>query len=43
MVSIGTDTISKVEADIQVGNACWELYCLDHDIHVRKDSFGPID
>ena len=21
------------KAGIQIGNACWELYCLEHDIH----------
>jgi len=21
------------QAGIQVGNSCWELYCLEHDIH----------
>ena len=21
------------QAGIQVGNACWELYCLEHGIH----------
>ena len=23
------------QAGIQVGNACWELYCLEHGIQVR--------
>jgi hypothetical protein len=24
------------QAGIQVGNACWELYCLEHGIQVRS-------
>jgi hypothetical protein len=24
------------QAGIQVGNACWELYCLEHGIQVRR-------
>lgn len=28
------------QAGIQVGNACWELYCLEHGIQVR---LFPID
>jgi hypothetical protein len=24
------------QAGIQVGNACWELYCLEHGIKVRS-------
>lgn len=27
------------QAGIQVGNACWELYCLEHGIQVRFSSF----
>jgi tubulin alpha len=28
------------QAGIQVGNACWELYCLEHGIQVRH-RFSP--
>jgi tubulin alpha len=28
------------QAGIQVGNACWELYCLEHGIQVRP-RFSP--
>jgi hypothetical protein len=24
------------QAGIQVGNACWELYCLEHGIEVKQ-------
>jgi hypothetical protein len=27
------------QAGIQVGNACWELYCLEHDI--QPDGMMP--
>jgi tubulin alpha len=27
------------QAGIQVGNACWELYCLEHGIQVQTRSF----
>jgi hypothetical protein len=27
------------QAGIQVGNACWELYCLEHGIQVRDGVF----
>jgi tubulin alpha len=29
------------QAGIQVGNACWELYCLEHGIQVRP-RFSPL-
>lgn len=25
------------QAGIQVGNACWELYCLEHGIQVQSN------
>jgi tubulin alpha len=30
------------QAGIQVGNACWELYCLEHGIQVRIREFPPL-
>ncbi|VAI37245.1 unnamed protein product [Triticum turgidum subsp. durum] len=32
------------QAGIQVGNACWELYCLEHGIQVRPriSSLSPL-
>ncbi|KAF3506506.1 hypothetical protein F2Q69_00009901 [Brassica cretica] len=29
------------QAGIQVGNACWELYCLEHGIQVRFFPLPP--
>ena len=29
------------QAGIQVGNACWELYCLEHGIQVRPPPSPP--
>jgi hypothetical protein len=29
------------QAGIQVGNACWELYCLEHGIQVRSPPPPP--
>ena len=34
--------IFPVHAGIQVGNACWELYCLEHGILVRHTPSHPI-
>ena len=36
------------QAGVQMGNACWELYCLEHGIHPdgmmpADDSFGVAD
>lgn len=37
------------QAGIQIGNACWELYCLEHGINKdgtrmdKRDGFGPMD
>lgn len=30
------------QAGIQVGNACWELYCLEHGIQVYLFSFSSL-
>ena len=30
------------QAGIQVGNACWELYCLEHGIQVRPPPPPPV-
>ncbi|KAL9309185.1 putative tubulin [Arabidopsis thaliana] len=27
------------QAGIQVGNACWELYCLEHGIQIKSEIF----
>ena len=29
------------QAGVQIGNACWELYCLEHGI--SPDGFTPCD
>jgi len=33
------------QAGVQVGNACWELYCLEHGVdpdgHVQEDRLQP--
>ncbi|EJD75589.1 hypothetical protein LOAG_17302 [Loa loa] len=28
------------QAGVQIGNACWELYCLEHGIQVGKVFFA---
>jgi len=30
------------QAGIQTGNACWELYCLEHGIQVRPRDLPPV-
>ena len=27
------------QAGVQMGNACWELYCIEHGIHPGKNGF----
>ena len=27
------------QAGVQMGNACWELYCLEHGIHPGNNGF----
>jgi len=31
------------QAGIQVGNACWELFCLEHGIRPGERAFMPCD
>ena len=31
------------QAGVQMGNACWQLYCLEHGIHPDDDIPGEAD